>query len=111
MLANRMEARLLPQPVDRCPDRSQSSPCRRPRAWLGQPMSDRLEIFDRLVRVGERSPHAPTGSASYRPERGGGNSWSVPRLSIQASTASDDTTRPEATDARASAILSTSQTI
>jgi hypothetical protein len=35
----------------------------------------------------------------------------VPRLSIQASTASDDTTRPAAPDARASAICSASQAI
>src|SRR5580704_9743585 len=45
------------------------------------------------------------GLVFHCPERGGSSSWFVSRLSIQASTYSDDATYPAVDDARASAIV------
>lgn len=91
MVTERIEARLLSQLVNRGSNVPQPPPCCRSLVRLGQPSSERDEVLDRLFGVVELSWHNGVGSARYRPERGVGSSWSVSRLSIQASTASEDT--------------------
>jgi len=64
MLANRVEAGLLAQPLDRNPNCRQPPSRRRPRAWLGQPACDCVEVGKRLVGVAQLSRHVVAASAA-----------------------------------------------
>jgi hypothetical protein len=57
MLARRITARMLTQPVDRCPDRGQSTPSHTGCARLGQPAANPVQIGERLIGIAQLSRH------------------------------------------------------
>ena len=64
VVADRVEARVLLQPLDRGPDRAKPADCRQPRPRLGLPAADRVEVGECLAGIDQPSWHAAAGSAA-----------------------------------------------
>jgi len=64
MIADRIEAGVLAQPLNRGPDFRQPPPRRPSCAWLGEPAFDLVKVGKCLVGVAQVSPHTAVRSAA-----------------------------------------------